>query len=789
MRDWSLGPNDPLCLTLAAEARLCIPDYTDDHIWELELGSGEPAALSLRTTYGLRARSMRLFPRFSEGNQTRIDPRGFVSSPRVERFYPNFLRLSFSPLEEIAVTAEYWVPESQVITGRMTCRNCSKVTRHLRLELCGTLVPLGGQALSPFQIQMVNVLVGRSESLTPVVFLTGGPQLGPGPYPSLALDLELAQGVERQFTWAQAACADLESSFDLARRTVARPWDAECARIEVLNASHTVDIYTGDIEWDAALAFSQKVAFSLFFPGNTHLPQASFVSTRQTDQGHSRQGDGRDHPPSWSGQSPLESYYLASLLPGASALRWGLLRNFLAVETEHGFIDGRPGLAGQRSKYLATPLLASLAWELLQFNPDEEFLEEIYAGLRSYFWSWFSAAHDPDRDGLPQWEHPSQTGFEDNPLFDLWNSWSQGADITCVRSPALFAMLFHEAQALIEMAERLHHQEDETLLREQAESLRAGAEACWQAQSALYRYRDRETHLSGHGKILVRQKGPGAQRLGLTFKHPVRLLFEVLTKDPAAPHPEVSISEYVSKASVETIPSRSFRWRTSGLVATSQRVYARIGKIKVRGLGTRDKLIVRTVDYTSEDHTLLLPLWAGIPEAQRAQALVSRWLLEGGGFHRPFGIPACPSIPRPEAEAICLRVHLPWNQLIGEGLLAYGYRDEAADLVARLMATVIQNLKNNRAFYQYYHAERGSGLGERNALGGLAPVGLFLRVLGVEIQAPRSLRLSGLNPYPWPVTVKYRGLTVTCLSDRIEVALPDGGTTVVTDSFPRTISL
>ena len=74
MRDWTLGPGDPLALTLAADFRLCTPDYVNDHIWELEPGGGDPPALALHTTYGLRARAMRLFPRFILANQTVTDP-------------------------------------------------------------------------------------------------------------------------------------------------------------------------------------------------------------------------------------------------------------------------------------------------------------------------------------------------------------------------------------------------------------------------------------------------------------------------------------------------------------------------------------------------------------------------------------------------------------------------------------------------------------------------------------------------------------------------------------------
>ena len=112
MRDWNLAPGDPLALTLAADFRLCTPDYVNDQIWELETGGGDPPALALHTTYGLRARLMRIFPRFSLGTQAVTDPARFFQPPRLRRFYPNFLLLEFSPFPGLDVVAEYWGPDS-----------------------------------------------------------------------------------------------------------------------------------------------------------------------------------------------------------------------------------------------------------------------------------------------------------------------------------------------------------------------------------------------------------------------------------------------------------------------------------------------------------------------------------------------------------------------------------------------------------------------------------------------------------------------------------------------------
>lgn len=72
-------------------------------------------------------------------------------------------------------------------------------------------------------------------------------------------------------------------------------------------------------------------------------------------------------------------------------------------------------------------------------------------------------------------------------------------------------------------------------------------------------------------------------------------------------------------------------------------------------------------------------------------------------------------------------------------------------------------------------------MGERNMLTGLAPVGLFLQTLGVEFLSANRVRLSGKNPFPWPVTVKYRGLSVSRQSDRSVIVFPDGRVVSVDD--------
>ncbi len=782
MRDWSLTLGDPLHLTLAADARLSKPDYVNDHIWEVELGPSDPAAVSLYTTFGLRARSMRIFLRFTEGNSVITDPNTFVTKPSLRRFHPNFLSLDFVPFENLQVSTDFWVPESHAIAGRITLTNKTNAVRQLKLEVCALLTPLDGQSIIPTQQQLVNILAGQTSGIAPVIFMTGGPKHGPGPYPSLLLDLELGPGARRTLAFAEAALDTIPAAFELARKTAARTWEAERTRIEMLQASEELDIQTGDPDWDAALSFSQKAAHALFFNGNEHLPNPSFVHARHIDNGFSRKGDGTDYAPSWNGQAPIESYYLSSILQGAPQITKNLILNFLSTQNEDGEVDGKPGLAAQRGKLLAAPLLASLTWKYYQATHDEDFLSEVFPKLTKFFWSWFSSAHDRNRDGVPEWDHLLQTGFDDNPVFDVWHPWSQGLDISLVHSPSLEAMLYREAQSIAKIAKKLGKPEDETgLIQSQAEKIRESIEASWNASKSFYSYRDRETGLVSTGKVIAKKKGDGNMRPKFESETPVRLLIEIHTKNPAAKRPEVEISEYFTKTKgeMETILGHQFQWRTGGLVATSQKIYNRIGRINVLGLEEKDRISVSIIDTTGEDITLALPMWAQIPDQQKAHALIGRNIMTADRFDRPFGLPSLPESPDPEADLVSMSVHFPWNQLIGEGLLAHGFRAEASRLTAHMMNAVIQNLKQNRSFYQRYHAETGAGIGERNAVQGLAPVGLFMQSLGVNILSSTRVKLEGKNLYPWPVTIKYKGLTVVRGMEQTTVTFINGESVLV----------
>ena len=784
MREWNLTSGDPLALTLSADTRLSEPDYVNDQIWELLLGQGEPASVLLQTTYGLRARNMRMFPRFVEGNDEREDPRKFDIAPVVKSFYPNFLELEFSPFTGLDVVATTWVPDSYSIAGQLRLFNSGVTPRKFRLEWVALLTPSGdGRPMTPRKLEAVSVLTGQTEGLEPVVFMTGGPTATTSPYSSLDHEIELRPGQARQLTWVQAATPHIEHSFAKARQIATRNWTAEQARIEMLAATQ-LRIETGDNDWDAALALGQKEALRLLLPGSHELPNTTFVSTRQPNNGHSPRKDGSDYGHTWNGQSALDAWYLADLLlPAGEDIVKGWLHNFVAAQNKDGRIDWKPGLSGQRGRMQALPLLADLAWGVYQSTQDEAFLNDIFQPLLDYLQAWFTPRQDRDGDGLPEWDNPIQSGFEDNPSFAPWHSWAQGADITYFESPALCALLYNECQRLIEIAKVLERPQPIIGLEAFAENLSSAISTSWNARTHSYHYWDRETHISSKGKLLGKRKGSGDIAIHATFDEPVRLMMRIESQSEQTL--QVRAFVHGTRADGKHIVQRTrrgeFQWYLGQAVATSEQAYTELERIQFDGVGPQDKVIVRTLDYRMKDITLLTPLWANIPDAERVEKLIQKNVLNSKTYWQDYGLAATAKSIKDDAAAIARAVWLPWNVMVGQGLLRYGKQKEAAELVERLMAGIIQNLKRESAFRANLGAADGRAFGERNALQGLPPLGLFLEVLGVRIISPWQVMVRGLNPFPWPVRLQYRGLLVECNSGETVLTFPDGQSLAIED--------
>ncbi len=792
MREWRLHRDRLPSLILAADARFCIPNYVDDQIWELNLSSGEPAALSLRTTYGLRVRSMRMYPKFIEGDDNVSDPGEFAEPPAFRKFFPNYALITCSPFPGLDAVFEYWVARSYKIGGRIRLFNTGVTPRSLRFEWTASMVTAEeeDERLKPQLMEGVYVLTGKAANLVPVIFFSGGTEAKSSPSTALTISLDLLPGLSKTYYWGHAATPGLERSFQFARNFASHHWDEEIGRIEMVNQS-ALQIETGNTDWDTAFTLGQNVAKSLIHGPTEFLPHPSFVHTRLPDQGYSLRGDGRDYDHLWNGQNVLETWHLCSqLLPSDPETAQKLLENFLSTQDTDGAIDWQPSLNGLKSGTLATPLLCSLAWRIFKITGDRVWLIKYFPKLQKFIQHWFSQDHDRDHDGIPEWDHPMQTGFEDNPFFAHWNDWAQGADINDFESPSLTGMLYAECDSLIRIAHEINYVASIPALEEKCARLRASLDKAWDPTANVYRYRDRDTHDSPSGMVLTRQEGPGMIIMTeRTFSPEARLSIRIRRSAEAAREPVIRIigERQDGQTEEETIPTGVIRWALNWGSAISEQVYHSVKTIHVEGIDQDDEVVVQTIDYRHVDQTLLAPLWAGVPDAEKAESLVKKAIIHPTRFWREHGIAACATLPAPEASSDCESIWVPWNCLIGEGLMRYGYKNAAAEIVSRLMDAIVMNVRKSGTFRKTYHAHTGAGIGERNSVLGLPPLDLFLSTLGVRIESPWRVHLSGENPYPWPVKIGLRGLEIRRYEKSTEITFPNGEMITVDSTDPCTV--
>lgn len=789
MTAWQMPLSKNHQVTLSADARFCHPDYLNDNTWLFNSGLGDPAALSLDSTLGLRVRLARMFPRFSQRGAIVSDPASFAQSPLLNAVYPNYIRTTYQPLVSIKVTHEVWVASSQMVCGRLRMENLSVLPEAFWMEWDCVVDPsAAGRAMEVRKEGLITFLHGSTGEQDLVCFLSGGANPGKGPYSGLGVQVELEAGSSHLLSWGFTIADGFENAAQDIRQATMTSMEPEVVRLEIINQRDEVVIQSGDQNIDLAMMLSQRYAQRLVHGRSQHLPENTFVASRKPDQGNSIRGDGTDYPPAWSGQTALDAYLMAQhLLPSRVATARGFLNNFIHVQAEDGFIDWRPGLAGQRSKRLAQPMLASLAWSIYRVERRLDFLAEVYQPLLRFIKRWFSPEHDRDEDGYPEWDNPLQAGMEENPLFDRFTKGSQGADIQRIESPTLAAMLYRECRILIKMAELTQQSEDADWLQERAATLKDAVVSTWDAREHSYRYRDFTTHQSHPSEYIQSIQENGDHHLDKKLKQPARLLLRFATQDEMTRPMRITLfGEDRSGLFSEPVPPYEFYWIQGQGRYTTQRVYNRLIRIEVQGLAPGDLGEITTIDFSHQDISLLLPIWAGLAPAEHVSEVVEKKLPQ---LLHTFGIPVCPPTRSGLRQLWHDSVYPHWNLLVAEGLARYGYQKEAAALMERLMRAVSASVRNTLGFHERYHCNNGKPDGERDSLRGLIPTGTYLSLLGVNFLGSERVVIRDANPFSLPVTVKYAGMTVFRDMKDSVVTFPSGHSVTVTGTGSHLVSL
>ncbi len=783
IRSQSIEPGRPFEFHLAADSRGSRTDYTDDQVWTVRLGGREEAALAFQTQFGGRAGLVSLVPMWRIADRLIYQQPAYSRSPVITHFAPDFLQVEAALQPELELLARFWAMESHAAGGEFCLSHQGDEPIRLQLQLFGHVaINRRQRKLNVLTLvdQTLALHLGQIGGINPVVTLEGaGFEVYGGRInsPMIGCQLELAPGETIRIPFVVAGLADMRDSFSVAMNWMSRPWDSYFEGID-RRAAALPKISSGNADWDRLIDLSYAQLIKSFLQPTEHLPHPSIVANRVSNRGWSRRGDGADHIRAWSGQDPILSYLVASAIASAdSELAKGIIRNYLSLQDESGYIDRQPGLAGQRQGLLMMPILARMSWNVYQVTDDQAFVAEVLPALLAFFGRWQAADLDADGDGSPEWRSERQMGYIAFPTFGRGQAWAQGAAIHQMETPDLLAYLISEADALRQMAELLGEAETVKMLAGKLELLEAQLEDLWDGDR--YRYRDRDSHLTGEGIELLRA-GTGDQVHVILeeLPAPARVMIRVVGGVSQRPNITLTLEgkdETGAACQIEATVD-DFLWQNRQGIFTTEQVLSHIERIFVKGLSRVYKVYAHTIDSSRLDINALLPLFCGRLSSDRAAALVEL-ALDEAHFWRPSGLSMVSAKDRnfdPSNARGGGGIWMYWLSLVGDGMVQAGYRKEATDLVKRVLTCLSRVLEREGYLSQFYHADEAVGFGEDHHIGGVVPLKLLSDVIGVTIPGADRVWVGGDFSWGEPITIEQHGVTVRRSADEISIVFPSG---------------
>ena len=616
LRDWTLDATHPYTLQLAADARLNRISYIDDQIWQCNIGTGDAAAISLQTKYGGRAGLVSLIPMWTYETQTIYQAQTYHKAPIVTHFAPSLIVIEAMPVPDIALEARYLALDSQTIGGVYTLRNESKHPIQLRLDIFGHVIA-DSKEQKPSIINLAQggnaLFLAGMDAIEPVVMMENAHIQEVGRVsPKIGVNFNLEPGQEMPVQWVHSGLATMRDSMIMAQRWLEADWQPHFENIDRAAAMVPI-VQTGNTDWDTVIASSyNRLVQSFLKPAGT-LPYGISVAARNPANGYSRRGDGSDYPRSWEGLDPTLMLLVAPAMATIDGkIAQGIIRNFLAVQKDDGWIPWRPQPSGEQSPLLCLPVLAHITWAIYQQTRDENFVKDVFPGLVKFYNRWLAEDMDRDNDGIPEWQDERQTGFGAFPIFALGHTWAQGAAIHTVESPDLLAYLLSEISALLEMATLLDEKSVLAEMQKQLDDKQVLLAELWDGER--YTYRDRDTHRTEPGEVLLTDAIGDEEHFSVTDpSQPSRLIARIIGGVRHVPGIKLHIqgADADDNPLQEIIEADGFRWQNRQGIATSEHVFKHIDRVFCEGLSRVYRIELRSLDTTALDINALLPLWSG----------------------------------------------------------------------------------------------------------------------------------------------------------------------------------
>jgi hypothetical protein len=745
------GRSKKLDLILAADSLRGKTDPCNDHIWRLTSGEGEPVALELTTTYGLRAYGMRLFPRFHLKNETVTNPDSFSEIPSIKFQTPDFIDLGFKPFPSLDVTLKIWVPSSQVLVGQVTITLNSNQPESLLMEWVAILEPFsGGRQMGAKEHGINTILTGKSRDIEPVFLLAGMPRTDSSAYPSLGLEIALRPSQPRKLTWVLASLENEDLSFFTARRYTASSLDAEQIKLEMVRYHKGLAFGMKGSSTEEIFLSNRNRMEQLILPPFGRFKHPSIVQSRNEDNGYSQSHDGGDSGPSWGIQTSLDAYIASkNLLPAQPEILKGIVQNFLDQQSDAGVLDMNTSWTGKRSGMNATPLLAGLALEVYNYTQDAEWMERCFPQLLLGFNTWFTGEKTDESHGFPAWQHILQTGLvQDTPR--LRNEIdTQEILIQTANSPALAALLYRECKCLQIMAAQKSDFEAVTWLRQINDQLFENIQSCWNERESYFQYQDKINHSHLRSKkVLVYKRNGTFPVKGLksfsSFTGITCQFLEVISH-------RIEILIY-SSTKIHSFTQKSMDFTGNTGIAVVRESLSNIKTITIRGLKKGESVSFKEPDLSTFDASCVVPFWADAASEQQVNDFIDHKL------------PVLEEMLSKENPFLSF-----YKIILLEFLLNHRKKLESLRLIDKIYGVFGEQLEIRNSTAQAV----------KQTLNDLIPLKLILSLYGIEKWTPNEIILENDDTLLPPITVQYGQTTIEFLQGRRKITHANGESTIL----------
>ena len=766
----NIKPKDPFTLILANNKLHDKQGKLFNNSWEIQFDRGELGGISLYSTLSQQALGIRIVPIISYKSENRINLNQFHKTPFIQSIFTNYAKIVAEIFPDIEVEFEYWIPDSISICGLVGIVNKSPDSIDGSLQFIVNLQPLpGGRLITGYQLERDYYLMGETDNITPVFFLSGNAQQGKFGNSCIESSYNIKPSGKQRFEWSMAFQAKQSASIEAINAINFENFDKEVTHIQLSNLSNRFDIKSGNPDWDKVFLSSQKAADQLIMQPSFPNKKVSLIECIHPEKSFS---PSYDFSLGFSeGINPLQLWFFSQVLPSDYKIIEDGLSEFLDAQKEDGFTPNHSSPTNPLARFHAFPILAKITFETLTLNENKEKVKIILGKLVNYLKYWVTKQN---LEGSIYWENSMQTLFEELPIHNVFSHKTSPINTHWIKSPFLNTLLYQEVDSCLRLA---HHfsidLHEEKWLKEQKEFLFEQIKNSWNPRLGIFQYKDNQSNLTSRKKKIIQIHKAGTYQVDQTLTNSCRLTVRVNIEKELSRNVRVFLAGTCCGDEIEeTITSRQFFWGGDYGFANSEYIYDSISSIEIIHLPKSNSVEIYTSDYSQIDITNCMPINIKELNPQQIEKIITNWL--DRKFLSPFGLPFVPKKYHISPEKNQNAVDFPVNSLIIEALLNNNHKEFALKVFERLMNAATLSLRNLKNFYKLYDADDGSCTGEYNIINGMVPIKLYFKLLGIHHWTENEIEITGNNVVQNEVTIHFRGTKMICAKDGYTIFTSSG---------------